>query len=100
MCRNSALFRRRERRRSLSCFQNWGNRTAHAEIETVSNPKTLATAIKIGAPISWKKALRAVLQSGGNVISVTEQELADAKAMIGREGIGCEPASAATVAGI
>jgi threonine synthase len=40
------------------------------------------------------------LQSGGNVISVTEQELADAKAMIGREGIGCEPASAATVAGI
>jgi threonine synthase len=72
----------------------------HAEIERVSNPKTLATAIKIGAPVSWKKALRAVMQSDGNVISVTETELADAKAMIGLEGIGCEPASAATVAGI
>ena len=81
-------------------FSKLGQANSAPEIETVSNPKTLATAIKIGAPISWKKALRAVLQSGGNVISVTEQELADAKAMIGREGIGCEPASAATVAGI
>jgi threonine synthase len=70
------------------------------EIERVSNPQTLATAIKIGAPISWKKALRAVMQSDGSVISVSEQELADAKAIIGLEGIGCEPASAATVAGI
>ena len=81
-------------------FSKLGQANSAPEIETVSNPKTLATAIKIGAPVSWKKALRAVLQSGGNVISVTEQELADAKAMIGREGIGCEPASAATVAGI
>jgi threonine synthase len=71
-----------------------------AEIERVTDPQTLATAIKIGAPVSWKKALRAVIQSDGNVISVSEQELADAKAMIGLEGIGCEPASAATVAGI
>jgi threonine synthase len=70
------------------------------EIENVANPRTLATAIKIGAPVSWKKALRAVTQSGGSVISVTEAELADAKAVIGLEGIGCEPASAATVAGI
>jgi threonine synthase len=81
-------------------FSKMGQSHHTEEIEKVSYPKTLATAIKIGAPISWKKALRAVLQSGGNVISVTEQELADAKAMIGREGIGCEPASAATVAGI
>ena len=66
----------------------------------VENPRTLATAIKIGAPVSWKKALRAVLRSGGEVISVSEQEIADAKAMIGRDGIGCEPASATTVAGI
>jgi threonine synthase len=63
-------------------------------------PRTLATAIKIGAPVSWKKSLRAVWRSGGEVIAVTEQEIADAKAMIGRDGIGCEPASAATVAGI
>jgi threonine synthase len=71
-----------------------------AQIEMVAHPRTLATAIKIGAPVSWKKALRAVLQSDGNVISVSESELADAKAVIGFEGIGCEPASAATVAGI
>ncbi|HEX5425022.1 MAG TPA: threonine synthase [Candidatus Acidoferrales bacterium] len=67
---------------------------------TERHPRTLATAIKIGAPVSWKKSLRAVLESGGKVIAVTEQEIADAKAVIGREGIGCEPASATTVAGI
>ena len=69
-------------------------------METVENPRTLATAIKIGAPVSWKKALRAILRSGGKVIAVSEQEIAEAKAMIGRDGIGCEPGSATTVAGI
>jgi threonine synthase len=69
-------------------------------IEFVNYPNTLATAIKIGSPVSWQKALRAVLESGGQVLSVTEAELADAKAIIGRDGIGCEPASAATLAGI
>ena len=64
------------------------------------HPKTLASAIKIGAPVSWQKAWRAVRETGGSVITVTEQEIADAKAMIGRDGIGCEPASATTVAGI
>ncbi len=66
----------------------------------VENPHTLATAIKIGSPVSWKKALLAVLESGGQILTVSEQEMADAKAMIGRDGIGCEPASATTVAGI
>jgi threonine synthase len=70
------------------------------KLEPVENPQTLATAIKIGAPVSWKKSLRAVLRSGGQIISVSEQELADAKAIIGRDSIGCEPASATTVAGI
>jgi threonine synthase len=64
------------------------------------HPRTLASAIKIGAPVSWKKALRAVHETGGQVLTVTEQEIADAKAIIGRDGIGCEPASATTVAGI
>ncbi|MFL6213382.1 MAG: threonine synthase [Blastocatellia bacterium] len=63
-------------------------------------PATLATAIRIGNPVSWKKALRAVRQTEGVVERVSEQEIADAKAMIGRDGIGCEPASAATLAGI
>jgi threonine synthase len=76
------------------------NPAAQFEIENIASPRTLATAIRIGAPVSWKKALRAVVQSGGGIISVSEAELADAKAVIGLEGIGCEPASAATVAGI
>ena len=70
------------------------------ELKTVEKPQTLATAIKIGAPVSWRKSLRAVLRSRGQIITVSEQEIADAKAMIGRDGIGCEPASATTVAGI
>ena len=64
------------------------------------HPRTLASAIKIGAPVSWKKAQSAVRDTGGCVITVSEQEIADAKAVIGRDGIGCEPASATTVAGI
>ena len=70
------------------------------ELTPVENPRTLATAIKIGSPVSWEKALRSVIRSHGQVITVNEQEIADAKAMIGRDGIGCEPASATTVAGI
>ena len=65
-----------------------------------NHPQTLASAIKIGAPVSWQKAWRAVRETGGSVITVTELEIADAKAIIGRDGIGCEPASATTVAGI
>ncbi len=71
-----------------------------ARIRNIEHPETLATAIKIGAPVSWPKALHEVETSGGVVESVTEQEIADAKAVIGRCGIGCEPASAATLAGI
>jgi threonine synthase len=64
------------------------------------NPETLATAIRIGDPVSWPKAQFEVETSDGVVESVTEQEIADAKAIIGQCGIGCEPASAATLAGI
>jgi threonine synthase len=75
-------------------------RLPESAFKAVEHPRTLATAIKIGAPVSWRKSLRTVLRSGGQIISVSEQEIADAKAMIGRDGIGCEPASATTVAGI
>ncbi|HVW08296.1 MAG TPA: threonine synthase [Bryobacteraceae bacterium] len=64
------------------------------------HPETLATAIKIGDPVSWPKAQFEIETSNGTVESVTEQEIADAKAVIGASGIGCEPASAATLAGI
>ncbi|HLG14328.1 MAG TPA: threonine synthase [Blastocatellia bacterium] len=73
---------------------------AESALEPLAHPATLATAIKIGNPISWKKALRALRWTGGLVERVSEQEIADAKAIIGRDGIGCEPASAATLAGI
>ncbi len=66
----------------------------------VTRPATLATAIRIGDPVSWKKALRSLEWTNGVVERVSEQEIADAKAIIGRDGIGCEPASAATLAGV
>ena len=69
-------------------------------LEPVKGATTLATAIKIGAPVSWKKAVRGLRWCGGEVEQVSEQEIADAKAIIGRDGIGCEPASAVTLAGI
>ncbi len=73
------------------------NRT---EFRSVEEPRTLATAIRIGDPVSWPKALREMTLLNGVVEQVSEQEIADAKAIIGRCGIGCEPASAATLAGI
>jgi threonine synthase len=69
-------------------------------LRSLAQPATLATAIRIGNPISWKKALRALQWTDGIVERVTEQQIADAKAIIGSDGIGCEPASAATLAGI
>ena len=71
-----------------------------SNLRAVVHPETLATAIKIGDPVSWPKALHEVTVSGGVVEQVSEQEIADAKAVIGQAGIGCEPASAATLAGI
>ena len=71
-----------------------------SRLNVVERASTLATAIKIGNPVSWKKALRALEWTDGVVEQVSEQEIADAKAIIGRDGIGCEPASAATLAGI
>ncbi|MBZ0253218.1 MAG: threonine synthase [Candidatus Methylomirabilis sp.] len=67
---------------------------------SIRNPQTLATAIKIGNPVSWKKAVRALEWTNGWCDDVTEQEIADARAIIGLDGLGCEPASATTVAGI
>jgi len=61
---------------------------------------TMATAIRIGNPASWKKALRVLRATGGEVEQVSEVEIAEAKAEIGADGIGCEPASAVTLAGL
>jgi threonine synthase len=81
-------------------FYDLMHASGEAVLRPVTKPETLATAIRIGDPVSWPKALHEVRCSGGVVERVTEQEIADAKAQIGLCGIGCEPASAATLAGI
>jgi len=62
--------------------------------------KTSASAIEIGNPASWRKALRELQESGGVALDVSDEEIADARAMVGRDGVGCEPGSAAAVAGV
>ena len=81
-------------------FYDYVRQTDFSAFPTVKKPATLATAIKIGDPVSYPKALFEVLTTGGVVERVTEQEIADAKAVIGACGIGSEPASAATLAGL
>jgi threonine synthase len=66
----------------------------------VENPCTEATAIRIGNPANWEKARRALEWSGGFSESVTDEEIFEAKRMLAEDGIACEPASAATVAGV
>ncbi len=61
---------------------------------------TRASAIRIGNPASWRKAVRVLAETGGWCEQVNEREIALAKAQIGVEGIGCEPASAVTLAGL
>jgi threonine synthase len=78
-------------------------RTVHEksgkELVTVE-ADTLATAIRIGNPASWRKSLRVLEATGGCVEQVSEAEIAVAKAEIGTDGVGCEPASAVTLAGL
>ena len=62
--------------------------------------ETRASAIRIGNPASWQKAVNALQTTGGWCEQVSEGEIALAKAQIGAEGIGCEPASAVTLAGL
>ncbi|MBL8133523.1 MAG: threonine synthase [Anaerolineae bacterium] len=61
---------------------------------------TIATAIKIGNPVNFPKAARALRWTDGVVEQVTDQEIMDAKALIDAQGIGCEPASACSLAGV
>jgi threonine synthase len=62
--------------------------------------ETIASAIKIGDPASIERGRRTIEQTGGIVLAVTDEEILDTKATIDRVGIGCEPASAASLAGI
>ena len=67
----------------------------------IETPDTVASAIRVGNPASWKKAVTARDESGGTIDSVTDDEILEAYTMMAREeGIFCEPASAASVAGL
>ena len=67
----------------------------------VENPQTVATAIRIGNPASWRLALQAVQESSGEIDIVTDEEILMAYRMLAEEeGVFCEPASAASVAGV
>ena len=69
--------------------------------EVVADPQTVATAIRIGNPASWNGAVRARDESGGSISAVTDDEILDAYRFLARcEGVFCEPASAAAVAGL
>jgi len=64
------------------------------------SPHTCASAIEISRPVNLKKCLRTIALCNGIVRAVTDEEICDAKAIIGKYGLGCEPASAATIAGL
>ena len=81
-------------------FQAAGAAPLARGLERVDHPETLATAIRIGKPASAHLAKAAVLESGGLFDMVTDDEILDAYRLLAREGIFCEPASAASVAGI
>ncbi|HSP55358.1 MAG TPA: threonine synthase [Dehalococcoidia bacterium] len=69
--------------------------------EPVADPQTVASAIRIGNPASWRQAVSARDDSGGAIDSVTDEEILEAYRLLAREeGIFCEPASAACVAGL
>jgi len=77
-----------------SLAENFG-----ASLEPIE-ANTRASAIRIGNPASWRKAARVIQDTGGWCLDVSEAEIAIAKAELGAEGLGCEPASAVTLAGL
>ena len=66
----------------------------------VADPTTIATAIRIGNPASWESAVAAADESGGSIRSVTDRDILNAYRAVAREGVFCEMASAASVAGL
>lgn len=79
-------------------YRTWT--TGSPELIPMNEPRTEATAIRIGHPANWKKAERVLKWSGGFCESVTDEEIFEAKRVLAEDGVGCEPASAATVAGV
>jgi threonine synthase len=87
----------------------WNNGTPNLEVATryydemdaqKRRASTIASAIEINRPVNLTKCIRALEWCNGVVREVTDQEILDAKAQVGASGLGCEPASAASVAGV
>ena len=78
-------------------FRLW---TEGGELRPEEKPETVATAIRIGNPVNWRKSLRGIEASRGVVEAVSDEEIMDAKAQVDGEGIGAEPASCSAVAGV
>ena len=71
------------------------------KVRFVEKPETVATAIRIGSPVNWKKAVKAIRESGGLAETVSDVEILEAQRLLAqREGIFVEPASAASIAGL
>jgi len=74
--------------------------TGSRELQVVEEPRTIASAIRIGRPVNWVKALKAVEESRGALLTVSDEEILEAIRMLARlEGLGVEPSSAASLAG-
>ncbi len=91
--------------RATTLPKMWGFQAAGAAPivlgHPVANPETIATAIRIGNPASWVPALEVIHESLGDIRAVTDEEILDAYSYVARyESVFCEPASAASVAGI
>ncbi|MBX6394872.1 MAG: threonine synthase [Alicyclobacillaceae bacterium] len=93
------LHRRTRQRPRMLGFEAEGA-AAIVQGRPIPNPETIATAIRIGNPASWQGAVQAVEQSGGAMDFVTDEEILEAYRLIAQEGVFCEPASAASVAGL
>lgn len=78
-------------------YRHWNSQEA---LRPVEHPETEASAIRIGRPANWLKARREIQWTDGLVECVSDAEIEQAKAALAADGIGCEPASAATVAGV
>lgn len=72
----------------------------HFATRHVVSAETVATAIRIGDPASWERGVRAIRETDGIVLACSDDEIIDAKVAIDAAGVGCEPASAASLAGV
>ena len=91
----------RRRRRSLYGFQAEGAAPLVARRARSPNPETVASAIRIGNPARWEEAMDAFTASRGRVAAVSDEQILDAyRWLAASEGVFCEPASAASVAGL